>query len=143
MSNNERKSSPKNEGRRSAGKRIQPWPRHAIGCCHLMPLRAQQRSLTGTARLSALRRGTRQGERIRLWLSSRPALPETKVTSGVTRLDLSAVYRAPRGPVVVPAGRGPRAARERFARPRAGTALAPQYGWHPECTLHERDSKYM
>src|SRR5690242_12014889 len=31
----------------------------------------------GAARLPALHRGTRQGERIHLWLSSRPALPET------------------------------------------------------------------
>ena len=45
--------------------------------------------------------------------------------AGVTRFDLSRVYRAPRRPVVVPAERWPRAARERFARPRAGTALAP------------------
>jgi hypothetical protein len=45
------------------------------------------------------------------------------------------VYRAPRGPVVVPVGRGPRAARERFARPRAGTALAPPSGSHPDCAL--------
>src|SRR5580693_5254626 len=44
--------------------------------------------------------------------------------AGVTRFDLSRVYRAPRRPVVMPAERWPRAARERFARPRAGTALA-------------------
>jgi hypothetical protein len=40
--------------------------------------------------------------------------------AGVTRFDLSQVYRAPRRPVVVPAERWPRAARERMANP-------PQY----------------
>ena len=60
--------------------------------------------------------------------------------AGVTRVRLSRVYRAPRGPVVVPVGRGPRAARERFARPRAGTALAPLSGSHLENALRERDS---
>ena len=49
--------------------------------------------------------------------------------AGVTRCRLSRVYRAPRGPVVVPVGRGPRAARERIAfYPRAGTAPAPLFG---------------
>src|SRR5271157_6599538 len=43
---------------------------------------------------------------------------------GVTRFDLSRVYRAPRRPVVVPVERWPRAARERSAYPPpAGTAL--------------------
>ena len=46
-------------------------------------------------------------------------------STGVTRCRLSRVYRAPRRPVIMPAERWPRAARERFARPRAGTALAP------------------
>jgi hypothetical protein len=45
------------------------------------------------------------------------------------------VQRAPRRPVIVPDGRDPEAARERFAKPRAGTALAPQTGSHPECAL--------
>jgi hypothetical protein len=53
--------------------------------------------------------------------------------AGVTRCRLSLVYRAPRRPVVMPAERWPRAARERFARPRAGTAPAPHSGSHPEC----------
>ena len=55
--------------------------------------------------------------------------------TGVTRFCLSLVYRAPRRPVVVPVGRVPRAARERFARPPAGTALAPLSGLHLESTL--------
>jgi hypothetical protein len=37
-------------------------------------------------------------------------------STGVTRCRLSRVYRAPRRPVVMPAERWPRAARERFAR---------------------------
>jgi len=39
----------------------------------------------------------------------------------------------------MPAGRLPRAARERFARPPAGTALAPLSGSHLESALVERD----
>ena len=35
------------------------------------------------------------------------------------------VQRAPRRPVIVPDERGPEAARERFARPPAGTAPTP------------------
>jgi hypothetical protein len=40
---------------------------------------------------------------------------------------------APRAPVVVPADMMPEAARERFARPPAGTAPAPHLRSHPEC----------
>ena len=35
----------------------------------------------------------------------------------------------------MPAERWPRAARKRFAKPSAGTALAPHFGPHPECAL--------
>jgi len=45
--------------------------------------------------------------------------------TGVTRFGLSQVYRAPRGPVVMPVERWPGAAPERVASPRGGTALAP------------------
>jgi hypothetical protein len=60
--------------------------------------------------------------------------------AGVTRFDLSRVYRAPRRPVVVPVERWPRAARERFARPRAGTALAPHLDRIRNAPFGERDS---
>ena len=53
--------------------------------------------------------------------------------TGVTRLHLSQSSDAPRAPVVVPACVMPGAARERFARPSAGTAPAPPFGSHPEC----------
>jgi len=58
------------EGRRSADRRIQPWPHHASECRHSQALQARRRPVSRAARLSALRRGTRQGERIRRWLSS-------------------------------------------------------------------------
>jgi hypothetical protein len=48
------------------------------------------------------------------------------------------VQRAPRGPVVVPDERGPEAARERTANPRAGTAFAPYSGLPREHALNER-----
>jgi len=59
--------------------------------------------------------------------------------AGVTRFDLSRVNRAPRGPVVVPVEQWPRAARERFARPRAGTALAPHLDRIRNAPFGERD----
>ena len=40
---------------------------------------------------------------------------------------------APRAPAVIPADMMPEAARERFARPPAGTAPAPHLRSHPEC----------
>ena len=46
---------------------------------------------------------------------------------------------APRAPAVIPADMMPEAARERFARPPAGTALAPLSGSHLESALVERD----
>jgi hypothetical protein len=42
---------------------------------------------------------------------------------------------APRAPAVIPADMMPEAARERFARPHAGTAPAPHLRSHPECAL--------
>src|ERR1700722_12545401 len=50
--------------------------------------------------------------------------------AGVTCLHLSQSSDAPRAPVVVPACVMPGAARERFARPPAGTAPAPPFGSH-------------
>ena len=61
-------------------------------------------------------------------------------STGVARCRLSRVYRAPRRPVVMPAERWPRAARERFARPRAGTALAPHLDRIRNAPFGERDS---
>jgi hypothetical protein len=52
--------------------------------------------------------------------------------AGVTRLQPVPVQRAPRRPVIVPAGRIPEAARERIANPPAGTAPAPSSGLPPE-----------
>src|SRR6185312_12195911 len=65
-----------------------------------------------------------------------------KKLAGVTRFDLSRVYRAPRRPVVMPVERWPRAARERSAYPPpAGTALAPSSeSALAKASLVERDS---
>jgi hypothetical protein len=38
-------------------------PRHTIGCCHLIALRARQRAVRQRARLSALHRGSCRGDR--------------------------------------------------------------------------------
>jgi hypothetical protein len=50
---------------------------------------------------------------------------------------------APRAPVVVPADMMPGAARERFARPPAGTALAPHAGSHPDASPRGRAAVYV
>jgi hypothetical protein len=59
--------------------------------------------------------------------------------AGVTRRQPVPVQRAPRRPVIVPAGRNPEAARERSANPPAGTAPAPSSGLPPEGVPSERD----
>ena len=73
------------------------------------------------ARLPALRHGTRHRLSPR-WLSPRPGFPQRRGGTVFCRhaAKLSCVKHAPCGPVLLPADRCPRAARERFARPRAG-----------------------
>ena len=72
-----------------------------------------------------------------------PAFPETR-PRGCYPLRLSRVYRAPRRPVVMPAERWPRAARERMANPPAGTALAPLFRFaFRKGALNERGSGYV
>jgi hypothetical protein len=56
--------------------------------------------------------------------------------TGITRFDLSRVYRAPRRPVIMPVERWPRAARERMANPPAGTAPRSAFG-----ALNERGGR--
>jgi hypothetical protein len=87
------------------------------------------------ARLSAPHRGTRRAGRIRT--SAQRSVPRFLRPGAFGRYPLPpvSVHRAPRRPVVVPVGRWPEAARERFARPPAGTALAPPSRSHPECAL--------
>jgi hypothetical protein len=64
------------------------------------------------------------------WRSADPLIPRQgedphAVVAGVTRPHLSLVQRAPRGPVRSAGMLMPKAARERFTTPPAGTALAP------------------
>jgi hypothetical protein len=100
-------------------------PHHALRCCHRQALRVRQRAfaqspLTSRRFTAALARADASAigsAPVRRFL--RPGL------AGVTRFGLSLVYLAPRRPVVMPVGPGPRAARERFATPRAGSAPAP------------------
>ena len=66
------------------------------------------------------------------------ALPGTRLRSGRYPSPPVPVQRASRRPVVVPAGRLPRAARERLRTPPAGTALAPFQGSSRETPSHER-----
>jgi hypothetical protein len=94
----------------------------------------------GRARLSALHRGSHVG-------FFRPDV----ATSGQVSCDLAVAARAasacpspadaPRAPVVMPVDMMPEAARERFARSPAGTALAPRSGVPREhVPVHERDA---
>ena len=66
------------------------------------------------------------------------ALPGTWLRNGRYPSPPVPVQRASRRPVIVPAGRLPRAARERVTKPPAGTALAPFQGSSRETPSHER-----
>ena len=124
---------PIKEGRRSAERRAVRGridgcgARHAGECCHSPALRA--RSPFG----APPRRSPGRTHPPLAQLQYRASWDEA--ATGVTLCRQSPVNRAPRRPVVVPVGRGPRAARAQFARPRAGTALAPPSRSHPECAL--------
>ena len=59
------------------------------------------------------------------------ALPGTWLRNGRYPSPPVPVQRASRRPVIVPAGRLPRAARERTANPPAGTAPTPPHGMPP------------
>ena len=116
----ERKTSLKDEGRRSAGRRMS-WSRATrVRCCHLIALSGAAARPAGRARLSALHRGIRQA----LTPDSTPGRASWNYRVQTGGPSPAPVQRAPRRPVVMPVGSMPGAARERFARPRAGTALA-------------------
>jgi len=83
----------------------------------------------GRARLSALHRGSRQA----VTPDSAPGRVSWNRRVQTGGPSPAPVQRAPRRPVIVPDERGPEAARERLARPRAGTAPAPHLRSHPEC----------
>ena len=75
------------------------------------------------------------------WRSADPLIPVRgedphAVVAGVTRPHLSLVQRAPRGPVRSAGMLMPKAARERFTTPPAGTALAPCPGVSPARVLY-------
>jgi hypothetical protein len=115
---------PKRE--RSAERRIQPMPRSASSCCNEPALgrgSAHFRARPPSGALLRLSPGRTHPPLAQLQFPRflRPDL------AGVTRFDLSRVYRAPRRPVVVPVERWPKAARERSAsiRARAPPLLRP------------------
>ena len=106
-----KKAKKQKEGRRSAERRI----------VRQLPLARQRDLLVRRARLPALRHGTRHRLSPR-WLSPRPGFPQRRGGTVFCphAAKLSCVKHAPCRPVLLPADRCPRAARERFARPRAG-----------------------
>ena len=70
--------------------------------------------------------GSRQDFHILAQLQAR--LPGTRVRRALPALACPSPVEAPHAPAVVPEGMMPKAARERFAKPRAGAALAPLSG---------------
>ena len=102
-----------------------------VRCCHLIALSGAAARPAGRARLSALHRGIHQA----LTPDSTPGRASWKYRVQTGGPSPAPVQRAPRRPVVMPVGTMPGAARERFARPRAGTALAAAKrmasGMHP------------
>ena len=118
----------KEAGRRSADRRTNHCPRHAH---QVLPLDGFGRGRRppfpppragegrGRARLSALHRGAAKA--FTSWLSFGPRF----LGFGTGLTVFNPLQRAPRGPVLVPAGRGLEAARERGyeSRPRAPHSL--------------------
>jgi len=136
-----------NEGRRSAGRRKSNGPHHTNRCRHLSAPRA--RRAPRTIRLHeppasgalAFRRSTAaltEVSRPRLF-DSRPGFLGRGSLRALPALACPSPAAAPRAPAVIPADMMPETARERFARPPAGTALAPLSGSHLESALCERD----
>ncbi len=136
-----------NKGRRSAGRRKRNWPHHTNRCCHLPALRARRAPRTIRLReppasgALAFRRSTAA-----LAVVSRPRLFDFRPgflgrgrLRALPALACPSPAAAPRAPAIIPADMMPEAARERFARPPAGTALAPLSGSHLESALVERD----
>jgi hypothetical protein len=106
-------------------------PRRAHRCRHLSALGAWARH-TGRARLPALRRGSCCSERTPQ-LNSSDALPVTVLRRN-GRYPLPAVVQCsglPRGPVIVPDGRGPGVARERNVSFRPREPLPLRFQEHP------------
>ena len=115
-------SPPGHEGRRSADRRNRPVAASS-GCGSALAQRA---------RLSALHRGSRLGDRTPP-LSSGPRFTLWRIvtsapTGGPWTLSTAELSQTPGRPVVMPAGTMPEAARERFAKPPAGAAPAPHSG---------------
>jgi hypothetical protein len=105
-------------------------PRYTDKCCHSPMRRARKRALSGRARLPALHCGTRHARRIQHWLSSRPALPETRLAG---RYPFSPVSSLPStSETGRNAGRSGTQSRPSAGLriPPAGTALAPSIGRH-------------
>jgi hypothetical protein len=106
-------SGPRKKGRRNAGRRVSPTSAPAT-FIHPASGGGQRRGRgarpAGRARLSAFHRGSCLGDPTPP-LSSGYALPGTQASTGVARLAPVPVQRAPRRPVIVPAGRIPEAAR--------------------------------
>src|SRR5580704_17499191 len=129
----------KNEGRRSAGRRNCPvGPRHAADVA--IPLRFGRRPRVLRNALASRRSTAALSEvsRPRLF-DFRPGFLGRGSSRALPALSCPSPAAAPRAPVVIPADMMPEAARERFARPPAGTALAPLSGSHLESALVERD----
>ena len=129
---------------RSAERRM-PTIARASGASHLRHSSAfgRQRALSGRARSGALLRHSRGRTHPPLAQLQFPRFLRPDLT-GVTRFDLSQVYRAPRRPVVLPVQRSPGAARERMANPPAGTAPAPPFRHaFRKGVLNERGGGYV
>ena len=82
--------------------------------------------LAGRARLPALRRGSRQDFHILAQLQA--MLPGTRFRRALPAFSCPSPVEAPHASAVVPKGMMPGTALERFAKPRAGAALAPLSG---------------
>jgi hypothetical protein len=126
-------SPPNKKGRRSAGRRKSNGPHHTNRCRHLSALRARRAPRTFRLReppasgALASRRSTAAlagVSRPRLF-DFRPGFLGRGCQPALPALACPSPAAAPRAPAVIPADMMPEAARERFAKPPAGTAPAP------------------
>ena len=127
---------------RAAPTRVAACRRFGRGSAPQTSIRSlRNSSASGRARLTALRCGSRRDFHIPAQLQAR--LPGTRSRWALPALSCPSPVEAPHVPAVVPECMMPKAARERFAKPRAGaapcSALRIASGMRPSDEQGERD----
>ena len=138
-------SAGKTEGRRSADRRNRPLSalakRGSAPCAAAKSTRTCANQLRGAL---ASRRSTAALARLLHLTQLQARFSGTRSKRALPALSCPGPVKAPHAPAVVPEDMMPKAARERIANPRAGTALAPPFGLASrEAPLDERDGRLV